>query len=359
MRRYYLDNIRWITIVLVALYHVIYMYNGIVTDGVIGPFHEKQYQDALQYILYPWFMILLFIVAGMCSRYYLEKHTVKEFICERTRKLLVPSTVGLLVAGWVQGYVNMAISDAFHDISDAVPGIVMYFIMALSGTGVLWFIQMLWLFSMLLSLIRKMEKGRIYEWCGRINVPGALLLLVPVYLSGLILNTPVIVVYRFGIYGFTFFLGYFVFAHDEVIDRLSRYAIPLIGAAVILAVLYVVLHFGDNYAVMPTVGSIPAVTYAWVACLAILASAKKWANVMPDFAGFMSKRSFGLYVFHYLPLSATAYILDQYTSVPVLLSYLLVTLATFSGSFVLYEAIVRIPVLRWCILGVKKEKEHV
>ncbi|EOS77106.1 hypothetical protein C819_01132 [Lachnospiraceae bacterium 10-1] len=160
MRKYYIDNIRWITIILVVIYHVIYMFNGIATAGVTGPFHEKQYQDSIQYILYPWFMILLFILAGMNSRYYLENHTIKEFVRSRTRKLLVPSTIGLLVFGWIQGYMNMLISDAFHTMPDTIPGFAMYFIMAVSGTGVLWFIQMLWIFSILLALIRKYEKGR-------------------------------------------------------------------------------------------------------------------------------------------------------------------------------------------------------
>lgn len=356
MRKYYLDNVRWMTVVLVVVYHVIYMYNSVITDGVIGPFYEKQYWDGLQYILYPWFMILLFIVAGMCSRYYLDRHTVKEFIRSRTRKLLVPCTIGLFVIGWVQGYFNMAVSDAFQSISDTVPGFAMYLIMVLSGTGVLWFIQMLWLFSLLLAIVRKIEKGKIYEFSVKTNVVVLLLLIIPVYLSGLILNTPIIAVYRFGIYGFTFFLGYFVLAHDEVIDRLSKYSVPLMAAAIILAVIYVVLHYGDNYAVMPTVNCIPAVAYGWTACLAILASMKKWGNSKSGFTEFMSKRSFGLYVFHYLPLSATAYILHKYTSVPALPSYLLIALAAFLGSLVLYEVISRIPFLRWCVLGIKREK---
>ena len=103
MRRHYLDNIRWITIICVVIYHVIYMFNGEATAGVIGPFKDVQYQDAIQYILYPWMMILLFIVAGMCSRYYLENHSIKEFIKLRTTKLLVPSTIGLFVFGWIAG----------------------------------------------------------------------------------------------------------------------------------------------------------------------------------------------------------------------------------------------------------------
>ena len=33
MRKCYLDNIRWITVVLVVVYHVLYMYNA---EGVAG-----------------------------------------------------------------------------------------------------------------------------------------------------------------------------------------------------------------------------------------------------------------------------------------------------------------------------------
>ena len=104
MRKVYVDNIRWMTVVLVVIYHVIYMFNGIETAGVIGPFHKVQYQDAYQYMVYPWFMVLLFVVSGMSARYYLNSHTHKEFIRSRTRKLLVPSTIGLLVFQWILGY---------------------------------------------------------------------------------------------------------------------------------------------------------------------------------------------------------------------------------------------------------------
>lgn len=121
MRRHYLDNIRWITVGLVVLYHVIFMYNGVVTAGVIGPFWEVQYQDAVQYLLYPWFMVLLFLVSGMCARYYLEGHSDREFLAGRTRKLLVPSTIGLFVFWWIQGYFNMAFSHVFDQSWEKVP----------------------------------------------------------------------------------------------------------------------------------------------------------------------------------------------------------------------------------------------
>ena len=144
MRKPYLDNIRWGTVLLVLVYHVLYVFNASGVLGGIGGFYDVQYQDAPLYFVYPWFMVLLFVVAGISSRYALEKQPHKEFISARTRKLLVPSTLGLLVFQWITGYFNMAASGAFAYMG-AVPGPILYLIMAVSGIGPLWFIQMLWL----------------------------------------------------------------------------------------------------------------------------------------------------------------------------------------------------------------------
>lgn len=359
MRKYYIDNIRWITVLLVALYHVIYMYNGVATAGVIGPFAEVQYQDALQYILYPWFMVILFIISGISSRYYLENHTIKEFIASRTRKLLVPSTIGLFVFQWILGYFNMAISNAFEFMPDTMPKVILYLIMSVSGTGVLWYIQLLWIFSLGLALIRRFEKGKLYNICEKTNPIILLLLGIVVWGSAQILNTPIIVVYRFGIYGFCFLLGYFVFAHETVIERLTKYWHIFAVAAVALGIGYVCYYFGENYAMEPIVSSPFSVAFCWVAILAIFAVMKKWGDYTNPFATRMTKKSFGLYVFHYLPLAAVAYYMNRYTKASALPSYLIAGLATFAGGFLLYEVISRIPVLRWCVLGIKKEKKNV
>lgn len=359
MRKHYVDNIRWITVLLVVLYHVIYMYNSVLTAGVVGPFHEVQYQDAVQYVLYPWFMVILFIVSGMSSRYYLEHHTIREFIASRTRKLLVPSTIGLFVFQWLLGYLNMSFSGAFETFGSGVPNVVLYIIMAISGIGVLWYIQMLWIFSMALALIRRFETGKLYRFCEKTNPLVLLVLGVAVWVSAQFLNTPVIAVYRFGIYGFCFLLGYFVFAHDTVVERLSRYWQILAVAAVVLACGYVYVYFGENYAEAPVVNSPFSIAYGWVAILAIFAGMKRWGDRTNGFADWMAKKSFGLYVFHYLPLAAVAYWLNKCTEVSALPSYLLSTVAAFGGGFLLYEIVSRIPLLRWCVLGIKKRGKNV
>lgn len=366
-RKKYIDNIRWITVVLVVIYHVIYMYNAVMPEipGGIGAFWAVQYQDAILYILYPWFMVLLFVVSGISARYYLEHHTEKEFIRSRTRKLLVPSTIGLFVFQWILGYYSMAISNAFETMSASMPAdmppsakrTIQYISMVLSGTGVLWYIQVLWVLSLVLVLVRKVEKDRLYRLCEKVNVPLLVLLVIPVYGAAQILNTPVVVVYRFGIYGISFFIGYFVLSHENVVEKLVRYRMLFAAASVCMAIVYVWVYFGENYAADPVLSSALSVAYAWCTVLAVFALMKAYGDRSSRFTAWMSKKSWGLYVFHYLPLAASAYYLHVYApDMPAFFCYLLIAIAAFGGGFLLYEIISRIPVLRWCVLGIGKKK---
>lgn len=221
-RKYYLDNIRYFTILTVVLFHVIYMFNGVATPGVVGPFTPEKYQpqDTIQYIVYPWIMAILFIVAGISSRLYLIKHNSSSFFSDRTTKLLVPTTLGLLTFQWIQGYYNMQLSDAFNKIPKDLSPFIKYLIMCLSGNGVLWFNQVLWVYSLLLVLILKIDKNnKLLNLCQekiKINFLWIIILGFLLWVFCQILNTPVICCYRFGIYGFSFFLGYFIFSNENI-----------------------------------------------------------------------------------------------------------------------------------------------
>lgn len=360
MRKYYLDNIRNITVLLVVVYHAFYIFNGVGVAGGLSPITAHRFQDIILYALYPWFMVLLFIVSGMCSKYFLEKHTKKEYIKSRTVKLLVPSTLGLFVFQWLQGYINMKISGAFDSVQASAPLPVLYVIESLSGVGVLWFAQILWLFSMLLILVTKLEKGRLEKLCKKANIIVLILLAVPVWAAAQVLNTPVVTVYRFGIYGLSFFLGYFVFSNGSITDRLKKYCLPLDIASIALAVAYIKAYFGGNYAEEPAVNSPLAVAYLWFACLGILGTAKRFLNKSGKFTAFLSKKCWGIYVLHYLPLSACAYALSKAAVNPALV-YALVSASGLVGSSVLFEVISRIPVLRFFVLGInnKEGKKYV
>ncbi len=357
MRKAYVDNTRWVTVVLVVIYHVIYIFNGVTTHGIIGPFSDHQPQDVYQYIVYPWFMLLLFAISGMSARFYLNGHTDKEFIRSRTLKLLAPSTIGLLVFGWATGYYNMAISGAFESMS-AVPAPILFLIMCASGTGVLWYIQLLWVYCVILILVRKIDKDRFYNICGRTGTVILAALTVLIWGSAQILNTPFIVVYRIGIYGAGFFIGYFVLSHDEVMDRLERRWPVFTALAVISCIAFVVMYRGQSYADHIVLDTPMCNVYAWFGTLGVLAFMKRWGSFENPFSKWMCQKSWGLYVFHYLFIAMVGWYLHLYapTMAPALV-YLLCAFSGFAGAFLLYEIMSRIPVIRWCVLGIKKERK--
>ena len=356
MRKYFLDNIRWMTVVLVVIYHVIYMYNAEGIPGVVGPITNQrvQYQDLFQYAVYPWFMPLLFIVSGICARYYLERHTDGEFIRSRTTKLLVPSTIGLFAFQFIQGYINMSLSNAFESFGNVPKGIV-YPIIAISGIGVLWYIQLLWVLSVLLIIFRKIEKDRFRKLGKRINIVGLIVMVIPVWAAAQVLNTPIICVYRFGLYGLVFLLGYCVFSHDEVIDVLKRWFLPFLVAAILLGTAFCIVNFGKIYADAPVNRTPLYAAFCWFACLAVLGGMAKYGDIETIFTRWMGRRSFGLYVFHYLGISAVGLWIGRTGILPAGLVYMITLIAGFASGYVLNAVIAKIPFFRWAVLGISRK----
>lgn len=73
-RQPYLDRIRWSTVLVVVVYHVLYQFNSV---GLIRNVHAPGLPllDTPMAFVYPWFMGLLFVAAGMSARYSLQKRT--------------------------------------------------------------------------------------------------------------------------------------------------------------------------------------------------------------------------------------------------------------------------------------------
>ena len=370
MRKHWLDNLRWVTVLLVLLYHVVYFYNNKGVFGGIGGFGDgPQYQDVIMYVLYPWFMPLLFLLAGASARYALEKYDGKSWFKARTRKLLVPATIGLFVFHWMVGYFNTAVA-AKSGALDGVAGVGRYIMWAVSGTGPLWFIQDLWLFSLILLLVRKLDgKDRFHAWCGKVFGGSRgivwIILLGILFWAGeqLIIHNPrpesadgLYNLYKPLFYLVPFLMGWFVFAHDGVQEILGRNWIPLMACAVVSGTILIVTTFGQDYTAPAYLSSPMNCLYGWLMCLAMMAWFKARFDRTGPFAGYMTKASFGLYIVHYLVIASLGYMMKTYTQLPPFAMYLILTVAVFTLSPLLYEIIRRIPFVRWCVLGEKRRK---
>ena len=366
MRKHWLDNLRWVTVLLVLFYHVIYFYNNKGVFGGIGgfgPYPElHQYQDVVMYILYPWFMPLLFLLAGISARYALQKYQAREWFKARTRKLLVPGTIGLFVFHWMVGYFNTVVASQ-QGVFDGLPGPIKYGIMAISGIGPLWFIQDLWLFSLLLLLIvRPDAKDKFWNACGKLNIVWIILLGVLFWVGEqTLIRQPrpdsadgLLNLYKPLFYLIPFLMGYFVFSHDEVQEKVKKAWIPLLACAAVSGIVLIVTTFGQDNTSPQYMGSPLNCIYGWLACLALIGWFQACFDRTSTFAGYMTRSSFGLYIVHYLVVAAIGYMLKMYTQLPPWSMYVILAVAVFALSPLLYELLRRIPFVRWAVLGEKR-----
>ena len=58
-------------------------------------------------------------------------------------------------------------------------------------------------------------------------------------------------------------------------------------------------------------------------------------------------------------VAAAAWAMDRFLHLPAGVCYLLAAAAAFGGGYGLNALISKTPVLRWCVLGKRKEKRHV
>lgn len=367
-RKVWLDNIRWMTIVIVVIYHVFYYYHNIGVDPMFkGLSPNPAVEDGkaaitlvalFQYFVYPWFMMLLFVVSGIVASIVLQKKNMKAFLSERVNKLLVPSTLGILTIQWVGGYLI-----SFHyftaDQRAGIPGFVRYLIYCVTGIGALWFCQVLFVCCLLLALIKKIDKNDQLTTLGsKTSLPVLFLLTIPVIGAAQLLNTP-IPTYRMCLYPLAFLLGYFVFSNETVQLTTKKYAWLFLTIGIAADIAYIIKDYGSYYASNEVQNDPVAVAAAWFMVLGILGMAQHVLNFSSPFTAYMNKAGWGIYIIHINVMLLTNTLLQPIAgTVPMCVIYLIELVAAFGASILLWEILRRIPVVRWLLLGIRR-KRHV
>ena len=353
-RKIYIDNIRLFAVILVLIYHVFYIYNGIGVLGGVPTFQSIGIFDDFLTIVYPWMMILLFVAAGIAAKFSLEKRTSREFIRERSRKLIIPSTLGLFLIHWVTGYINMYFGGGL----DVIPSFLVYPISVLAGSGHLWFAHVLFLFSVVLVGFKK-SIDKITKLCERANFIVCFALGILIWLGAQILNMPVITVYRFGIYLVAFLIGYCVFSYESTIEKLEKSRYIYLALATVFGIGYFILFRKINYTESNVLKNIVTNLYAWCTVLTIFGFAKRYLNKENAFSCYLAKNSYGYYVLHYPILMVLTYLLHRYTNYGTLSKILITLIMEIILTFIANEIIKRIPLVRYIIIGINRRKNEV
>lgn len=95
-RKHYIDNLRWLTLSLLIPYHTAMAWNAWGEPNYIF-FESNKVISSFIVFFSPFFMPLLFVLAGVSTRYALRKRTYKQYISERAKKLLIPLLFGTVV----------------------------------------------------------------------------------------------------------------------------------------------------------------------------------------------------------------------------------------------------------------------
>lgn len=308
-RKHYIDNLRNITILLLFPVHTFMVWNDFGSRFYIW-MGENRLLSTMIVLVNPWFMPILFVLAGISVRFALQKRTVSEFIRQRVRKLMIPFVFGLL---FLVPFQALYARKYFDGYSGGLLDHWKYFFTHLTDLtgydgaftpGHLWFILFLFVISMIsLFFFRMIPYERLAIKVERIPAFGILLFFLPVWLMYYLGN--------FG--GFSigknlmlYLIGYYVLSNDPVMERLEKnirwlLALCLIGTIALIILYYQFTYYGDLW-----------INYiGWNSILCLLVLGKKFLNRRTKFTEYFNQASYPVYILHQSILVAVAYYMVQ------------------------------------------------
>ena len=350
-RKYYIDNLRWMCILLLIPFHGAMAWNN--WEGNYVWFEGNRFMSSFVILISPWFMPLMFVLAGMSTRFALKKRSYGQFAVERVQKLLVPLITGTLT---VVAYMTYIADKYFHGYSGNFFSHYHVFFTRLTDLtgydgsftpGHLWFILYLFLISMVSLIIIKIQRRFLPEFtlAGLKSVFLPLLLIIPLVM------TPVLNLGGKSIGQFLalYLLGYYVLSEEKILNKLTKHKYIYLTLMLICEgiEIYLFIWKEQRSGWLLTVCSIIPL---WFGVLGILGLAQGVFNQNNRVTKYLSQRSFSIYIFHFGWLVTFQYLLSKSFSTFVL--YIVSITLTLLCTLFSCEIIRRIPGVRW-LFGVK------
>lgn len=344
MRKHYIDNLRWITLLILIPYHTAMAWN---TWGEPNYIYFEGNRLISSFIVFfsPYFMPLLFVLAGISTRFALQKRTYKEYLLERVKRLLVPFFFGTVVLMPIMAY----LADKFNcSYSGGFPEHYVVFFTKYTdligadggfSLGQFWFLLYLFIISVVGVGIIAVTKRFVLKAEITISFWLVLVLGLPLPLLSKLLSIGGKSLVE---YAYLFILGYYVFADEKIINRAEKNGWLLFGIGLAAAILNVyVFIWADNAYIL--LNTITKYVSEWVMVISLIGLGKRYLDFSGNVSDYMNKRSFLFYIYHFIwvvLLQYTLYeIFQNNTSVlfagTVLLAYLI--------TFVCCEISIRIP----------------
>jgi len=348
VRRHYIDNLRWMILLILIPYHTAMAWNVWDEPNYIF-FEGNRLLSSIVVLFSPYFMPLLFVLAGISTRFALQKRSGRQYLAERVRRLLVPFLFGTIVLMPVMCYIadrfNCGYDGGFFrhyavfftkftDLTGADGGF---------SLGQFWFLLYLLVISAagvgIITLLKKFgaeSRRPLPLW-------AVVLLGLPLPLLSEVLSVGG---KSLAEYLYLFLLGYYVFADENVMDKAEKYRLPLFGLGVAATVLnvYLFIWSGRDFGVLNTVTDYVS---EWVMVIALLGMAKRYLGFSGKVSGYMSTRSFLFYIWHFIWVVLAQYVLYGLFGNNTAVLFACTVIASYIMTFVYCEISIRIPFLRF------------
>lgn len=349
MRKKYLDNLRTVVILLLFLVHTFMIYNNFGTKFYIWN-GENRMLSTLIVIINPWFMPLLFVIAGISTKYSLEKRTSIQYIKERFNRLFIPFLSGIILLVPIQTFYARKF---FYKYSGNYLENIKYFFTHLTNfsgydgkftPGQLWFILFLFIISIVSVFIFKIIKlENVKSKIDSFNLFTIICLFIPIWLFYYIGNLGG---FSLGKSLILFLIGYYILSNENIIQKLEKnknliMCIYLLSTA-ILAILYYKFKYYDDLFVN---------FITWIGILSWMLIGKKYFNFSNKFSQYMKNNSYLIYILHQSILVSVAYYVLRYTS-NIFCQVTIIIFLSFTLSLIFSYIIRKIPVVNK-LFGVK------
>ena len=303
MRKHFIDNLRWIDVFLLIPYHAAQAFNTWGEQNYIL-FEPNKIISSFIVFFSPFFMPLLFLLAGMSTRYALKKRTYGQYIIERVKRLIVPFVFGTLVLCPVLAYIGDVTNYAYEGNFFGHYKVFFTKWTDLSGfdggfnVGQFWFLFFLFIISLVSVGIITLTNKIIKKQMKAENIPFVVVCLMVIPLPFLY-DLLSVGGKSFAEYLYVFLIGYYVMSYDKVIEKAEkyRYVSLAIGIAANIANVYMFIWSGKDFG---TVNGIAKALSEWFMILALIGIGKNKLDYKNKATVYMSQRSFPYFSLHFV-----------------------------------------------------------
>ena len=356
VRLHYLDNLRWICILLLFPIHAAIVF----CSGWYGYYILSDYSSTaahgLMVFIEPWIMPLLFCIAGVSAKFALQKRTPRVYLRERVTRLLIPFIAGVVFVCPVIAYYALKFHTGY---TGSFAGAFFHFFSSIAmlpaqpngaigdfSVDHLWFIIFLFIISVValgvIQLARRQERFHISP--DTVSLPVVILLCIPIWLLNFAGTN--VAGYSFIAYFAIFLIGYYLVAMDSVQAKLETHWKLLLVAWIVLTagVMWtygIFLGHGEvfwgSYAIYVLTG--------WTGVLALMGTGRHLFDFTNDFTAYLGAASYPVYIIHLAAVVAVAYYVLM-LPIPPALQFLAIVFFSVVLTFACYEILRRIPGVR-------------